>query len=190
MAKRQSARNNKTKSKAERTKAEKGDDVDPIGLLRKLTNTAKSKTVRDVMYFDVRQCSLCTCTYFYNVNSILQVFDEHDASVTDAGVRRSSMQTQETSMTSCYNGGIAWIYLINYFSISFPIIKICQIYKHQHRNWNYFLPYGIWSIYMINILHYVFVLWRWWLYSSMSLLTWTCIILKKKPTQMLILYSW
>nr|XP_022319155.1 uncharacterized protein LOC111121949 [Crassostrea virginica] len=77
MAKRQSARNNKTKSKAERTKAEKGDDVDPIGLLRKLTNTAKSKTV----------------------------FDEHDASVTDAGVRRSSMQTQETSMTSCYNGG-------------------------------------------------------------------------------------
>lgn len=120
MAKRQSARNNKTKSKAERAKAEKGDDVDPIGLLRKLTNTAKSKTVRGVMYFDVRQCSLSTCIHFYNANSILQVFDEHGTSVTDAGVGRSSMQTQETSMISCYNGGIAWIYLINYFLNIFP----------------------------------------------------------------------
>lgn len=45
MAKEQPVRSNKRKSKSKKVRKEKVDDVDPIGLLRKLTNTAKSKTV-------------------------------------------------------------------------------------------------------------------------------------------------
>lgn len=45
MAKEQPLKHNKKKSKSKKVRKEKVDEVDPIGLLRKLTNTAKSKTV-------------------------------------------------------------------------------------------------------------------------------------------------
>lgn len=43
--KEQPVKHNKKKSKSKKGRKEKVDDVNPIGLLRKLTNTAKSKTV-------------------------------------------------------------------------------------------------------------------------------------------------
>ncbi|XP_052689051.1 uncharacterized protein LOC128167390 [Crassostrea angulata] len=78
MAKEQPVRSNKRKSKSKKVRKEKVDDVDPIGLLRKLTNTAKSKTV----------------------------FDDHETSGTQVGVSRWCLQNQAPSTMSCYNGDL------------------------------------------------------------------------------------